>query len=618
MKQIKLFALISAVALTSSLAFTSCKKENKEAEPQNNNAPTAANGSEVKTQFSISIPTTGNKKANAPRRMQGTTVQQAGNFNDITAVYLYPYAATTGTDPVGASDVKIGNVIKLTDYVDTELKSTTTENTRKYSDVAVPVGTASFLFYAKSAAAGTSSQIGKTGMPDWEKANLLPSEIVFTPSVRCLAASLTGDAKGDQIVAYLTSIARTNDGTKQWGSTADNAGMKDLFTRFTSLEAGSSADVQVVVSDLYSSVKDQTDPMAVALVASITNSTYAAINPSGTKENGDLITLNTGLQGFPANLELPDGAAALVWSGDPNTPAALPACAYTSNSIAGLVSSSTTPISKFVYPAELLYGVNSTIHTNDHTVLDNYAGSGKTWTAWVGTDDATNGYANSSRVVLASTRSIAIDKPINYGVGRFDVMARLGSTVALTDREGVAISVPAGGYKLTGVLVGSQNPIDYMFHKVAGATDNYVIYDNDINVVSPATEYKVLGSADWAGVPTNYTLVYETPYATSSDEIYFALELENTGADFLGKSGVVPHGCKFYMVGKLKAEDASKSEATGFFFKQDFYTIAKCTISDLSKAYNVIPDLRSSEMEIGMSVDLEWQEGHTFTIDEWQ
>ncbi len=614
MKQIKLFALISAVALTSSLAFTSCKKENKEAEPQNNNAPTAANGSEVKTQFSISIPTTGNRSANAPRRMQGTIVQQAGNFNDITSVYLFPYAATAGPNPVGASDEKLGSVIILTSEPSTELKSTATENTRKYSDVAVPVGTASFLFYAKSAASGADNVKGKTTLPDFEKADLIPSEIEFIPAVRCLASSFAGEAKADAIVAYLTSIARTNDGTKQWGSTSDNAGMKDLFTRFTSLEAGSSADVQVVVSDLYSSVKDQADPMAVALVASITNSTYAAINPSGTKENGDLITLNTGLQGFPANQNLPDGAAALVWSGDPNTPAALPQCAYTNNSIAGLVSSSTTPISKFVYPAELLYGVNSTIHTNDHTVLQNYAGSGKTWSAWVATDDATNGYANTSRTVLASTRSVAIDSAINYGVARFDVMARLGSTVALTDREGTAISVPVGGYTLTGVLVGSQNKIDYMFHKVTGATDNYVIYDNDIN----GAPYSVTGSATWSGVPTNYTLVYETPYATSSDEIYFALELLNTGADFLGKSGVVPRGCKFYMVGKLNAADATNPKAAGFFFKQDFYTIARCTISDLSKAYNVIPDLRSSEMEIGMSVDLEWQAGHTFDIDDWE
>lgn len=68
-------------------------------------------------------------------------------------------------------------------------------------------------------------------------------------------------------------------------------------------------------------------------------------------------------------------------------------------------------------------------------------------------------------------------------------------------------------------------------------------------------------------------------------------------------------------------------------FKQDYKTIANFTIpagypSDdtnfdatngntigLGKAYNTIPDLRAPEMELGLSVDLEWVSGIQFDID---
>jgi hypothetical protein len=52
-------------------------------------------------------------------------------------------------------------------------------------------------------------------------------------------------------------------------------------------------------------------------------------------------------------------------------------------------------------------------------------------------------------------------------------------------------------------------------------------------------------------------------------------------------------------------------------FKQDYITTAKLTIgaNSLKKAYNVIPDLRSPKLELGLSVDLKWQQGITFEQD---
>jgi hypothetical protein len=49
-------------------------------------------------------------------------------------------------------------------------------------------------------------------------------------------------------------------------------------------------------------------------------------------------------------------------------------------------------------------------------------------------------------------------------------------------------------------------------------------------------------------------------------------------------------------------------------FKQDYITTAKLTIgaNSLKKAYNVVPDLRSPKLELGLSVDLTWEKGITF------
>ena len=487
MKKIRIFALMGVIALTSALAFTSCKKDKNAPE----NVTTGTN-EVVKTQFSISIPTTGGSKAKGPRHMQGTKVQlTTGDFttNGITNIYLYPYATTGVIQP---SDAKIGSVIDLTELTPEALTSGANENARKYSNVAIPVGTASFLFYAKSGASGTESQKGKTEMPNWFKADLVPSEIVFTPSIRYNAADINTNETAILLKAYLTSIAQTKVGDDgYWGATT-NEGLKNLYDSLTVLKAGSSANVQVIVSDLYSSVINNDDPLSEAIVASINNSTYVesvvakdAADFATKKENGQLVVLKSTLLGFPGNVNLPDGAAALTWN-NVATPASV-ACSFLGRAVPGLElgAAQTTATNKFAYPAELLYGVNSTIHTNDHAVLNNYDGSG--WETWVSTNNPTTGYASASRTVLTSTRSVAIDKQINYGVGRFDVKVRLGdeSSVAVgrSDKstgEHSSVPIPTGGYKLTGVLVGSQNPIDYMFHKVADASDNYVIYDNDI------------------------------------------------------------------------------------------------------------------------------------------
>ena len=65
-------------------------------------------------------------------------------------------------------------------------------------------------------------------------------------------------------------------------------------------------------------------------------------------------------------------------------------------------------------------------------------------------------------------------------------------------------------------------------------------------------------------------------------------------------------------------------ESLNQVFKQDYKTIANFSISQntgdehkkgLGAAYNTIPDLRTPQLELGLSVDLHWEEGITFDVE---
>jgi hypothetical protein len=125
----------------------------------------------------------------------------------------------------------------------------------------------------------------------------------------------------------------------------------------------------------------------------------------------------------------------------------------------------------------------------------------------------------------------------------------------------------------------------------------------------------------------NSTLVLET--AAEEDE-YICVEFTNNSTkDFYGADGIVPIGGKFYLVGRLTA--ASATETGKKVFKQDYKTIVTFKIKEntiaqpssdpavypdgIGAAYNVIPDLRTPKMELGLSVNLEWQTGLEFVIN---
>ena len=174
---------------------------------------------------------------------------------------------------------------------------------------------------------------------------------------------------------------------------------------------------------------------------------------------------------------------------------------------------------------------------------------------------------------------------------------------------------------MTGVLIGGQKQVvwDFKPTTAAGAI-KYTIYDNILK-----SQPGVTLTATTSASATNYTLALETPV---DETIYVAVELVNNGKDFEGKDGVVPSGCKFYLVAELAPSAGAGYDATTMnqVFKQDYKTIANFVIptgyakgetgfpdggniKGLGTAYNVVPDLRTPLMELGLSVDLTWASG---------
>lgn len=172
---------------------------------------------------------------------------------------------------------------------------------------------------------------------------------------------------------------------------------------------------------------------------------------------------------------------------------------------------------------------------------------------------------------------------------------------------------------MTGVLIGGQpKQVEWNYEPKTGCAFDLTIYDKKMNGATPATKNGIYVPVNTPS-DANYTLVLDNNNVTTK-AIYVAVELvNNTGIDFYGADGMVPAGGKFYLIGKLNPEAATgvtgKDDKVNRVFLKDYTTKANLTIKDLKSAYNVIPDLRSTAISVGLAVNLEWQNGITFDVE---
>ena len=312
------------------------------------------------------------------------------------------------------------------------------------------------------------------------------------------------------------------------------------------------------------------------------------------------------------------------------------------------------------YPAELCYFGNSPVRvTNDPHITADYPDgvtdwdndANAKWTGWT-----KNGH------VLSSTRSVAMQQNINYGTALLQTTVRYGAATLQDNnhniqqaRKGVnepnnTIAAGAGTFTLTGVLIGGVEPEMGWNYLAKAATPQFTsyIYDNDL----PSTAIPAYTAGGAKSTP-NYTLVWDNwnqaNHGNKQNVVYIALEfVNNSGKDFWGLNNLIRNGATFYITGKLDpdARPASITDKTDAqyaadkslgitwptkyalppyaangstikerrIFIQDYMTEANFTIgaTSLQSALIAVPDLRSTQISLGLSVDLEWQGGLVF------
>lgn len=622
MKKYLNYAFAGAIALTGAVGFASCSSSGEDVvgnTPVNN--PTNIPEQEaVKTQFTISLPS---NVARANTRQSAATVQNAqtiASFRGMDNIVLLPFAATgdAGNDPVLSTAYKLSDKISLTKIIVPSEKTVTNSipaatlanvsNSVLYKDVTIPVGTGSFLFYGKAIDNGSDDNFvnGSLSMTEGQ-----PSAIKF--DLVQTNSSSTVSSVGTAIATYLSNIAKATN----WAGCADptnssqgwyNASLGYLYLKFTSMKAGSSRTTQAAVQDLYTTIKDNTDGVSTAIKNAIIDATYASDPGTGVLTFTAAIG-NSEATYFPGDVNLPDGAALLSYDESTKT--------FTQKTDGnGNTGSVTAKYADYVYPASLYYYCNSGIKTSNTSQQS----------AYNGTDDWTtiSGNYTDGTAVSTTTRSVAILDPIQYGVGRLDATVKLDA-MTLYDKNGETYTVPAGGFTVTGILIGGQKQVNFDFKQNTSATTEYTIFDN-------VTKSNGSLSATTTVSATNYTLALET---ATDQAVKVAVELLNNGNAFEGADGIVPKGGKFYLIAELAPSNSPdySSGTKDQVFKQDYKTIVTFTIkTGLSKttgsfnsttgntiglgaAHNLIPDFRTPQLELGLSVDMTWESGLQFGID---
>ena len=620
MKRNLFFIGMGAMALATPLFLSSCSSSDDIADNTGNTT-----GEAVKTSFTLSVGMPGGNsssaKANPATRMGEieTQAQETPAFRGMDNMTLIPF---TTKEAIESSDTRAGSTnIKLPNATANTLLSsqiTKTGNAHVYTDVSVPVGVSSFLFYGKAvdATAGTDASevadmfkygsLTTAGLSDGA-----PSGISFTP--KQIYSKGTADSKATSIATYLTTIAgssytNTADSkTYKWSEvTADAQGqgsaLATLYKNFTSLSAGSSNSVQEAVQELYTSLNSLLSGNQTDVNKGIINKIVENIKKGATVATDGTLTLNSDYTGFPANINLPDGAATVKCTDGTFT--AQTSSTYT---VAG---TQVAALSDYVYPANLWYRANTLIKTSDKVLTDKY----KDGTVW---SDILKEY-DGDGVVKNSTASIALQNQIQYAVGRLKMTVKAAANT-LKDGNDEDVAVPTEGFPVSAVLIGDQRKVDFQFAPENKTDKQYTIYDKELSGINATT----------TGSSANNTLVLQT---NKDENVNVLVELtNNTGKRFKGKDGYVPAGGKFYLLATLTPSNGTgyKDGTLDKVFMQDYVTTANFTIQQnikndtsnpnqdkgLGAAYNVIPDLRTPALSIGLSVDLTWQTGLTFDVD---
>ena len=404
------------------------------------------------------------------------------------------------------------------------------------------------------------------------------------------------------LAGYLTDVANSHAGELYWKNST-NIILKNLFDNFTNYGRnlpGSAASVKALLTALntvaenYKNTSGAIGDGEKAILNAIIANTAA---DKVTDAIGDVTT------GYPRNINLPDGAAALRWmeveEGGVKLKKFMPQMQTTT-------LDNINTITRFTYPASLYYFVNSGIKTSDGMVSlpteYNKVTNPITETAW--NEILTQNFTADTKVT-ATTRAVALKDPVQYAVAQLQVNTSYSTPsgkTANTLPDAVNADIQVGNnFVLKGVIICGQRPVKYNFEPGDNSDAlTKFIYDSQVK------ENCTLSASSTDACTT---LVLQS-YA--GEDVNIILEYENTSDDLTFKcvDGIVYPHTRFYLIGKveaLKGEQVTTSdEKTHQVFTKDYITTVNMTVTSLAKAYNVLPNLLGGGLELGVELTTKW------------
>ena len=449
-----------------------------------------------------------------------------------------------------------------------------------YDNCSLMSGVNAFLCYGRAKQEGYTNRHVNGSLVETFPTDMSPQNIRF--SLESISSN-TIHPTADDLADYMTAIATAEGNGVAWKD-ASNATLRVMYLNFVNKTEeegngeplpGSSDNIKYYTQALESALNDLT---LTGTDAAIKDAIISAID-----------TYSTAWNGFPASIGLPDGAAVIRWTGTAFEP-----------QINTTTLADVNGIDRYAYPAELYYYGNSRIKTsNIDKRKEKY--TNRAWSAIL--DD----YEYADGVVSTSTTAVAIKEPLQYGVAHVKITLKQTDSSSLTDAEGTAIPVGTTNFPLTGILIGGQLPVGYDFtpttaYPIYSEADMKFIYDNQLPTL-------YLSSTADAAQPIN-TLVLQS---YDNKKVPVALEFTNNAVDFKGLGGIILKGTKFYLVGEIDPDNftyegtgTTPTETLDRVFTQDYTTTLKMKVTGLEKAYNVVPNLLSPRLEMGVILTPNW------------
>ncbi len=644
----KNFALMSAIALTGAVGFTACSSSNDVAEDINPNYNPETNA--VKTEFVINV------TQPSERTRMAAADAGAGAFQGLNDMYLLCFPSTPETSTSIATD----HVLSLAGYPSTAALNgstpTQTDNSSKWYTLYIPTSTSNFLFYAKTVSGTPDAPATKGKLNYTVSGKTSVGSIGF--SLSPIASAMTSDE--NTLLGYLNTIVAAKDDTdasKTWAGTvakrddttnpSDAAHYKALadayqqLTRTSStggVRQGSASAILLTIADLYAIVKtvsntETGDPKLIADAVLAAIETNFTINPTTGAASFRDTNLSATTTSYPQNL--PDGSAILEFETTSKQ------FKYINGGTIGAATIATA-MDKFTYPSELTYYCNSALRATSSIVTTSNLPSNSV--AWLSNDNWTTW---TQTAVDASTRAVAMKENVTYGAAQ--LYSTVSSSVSIftdnaynvTHNDGISgndianQSIDLSGaddfLKVTGIIIGGQPDAAGYDYLPTSTTYGYAIYDK-VDAAGSAEGTLIVGNGTTPSTATYYTLALDN-YTTAATQSTVNVAVEFVASkDFFGKDGIIKAGQSFYLIGALDPTASGSSitwadhksfksgdtgQGVNRVFIRDAKTTATFTLGEtsLQNAYSTIPDLRSTQMVFGLSVDLAWKPGLSFNIN---